>query len=263
MNVCRASCLPALCVLYTMTAASCNVNVILLCPGEEGEGGFEDGVAADDAEIGGAVGDVGRDVRSLGEEEAYFHLLVGEDQLSGVAVIGARRGDADLFKELKCRFRETPLGEGDRQIAHGSSLLPPALAGQGVHQVINGKSHADRRGVLPEVAEQVVVAPALGDGLSRAVGEGGEDHARVVVELAEKSEVVGDVSLHAGPGDPLFDLPKAVDGGRRPVIYGVGGRPVQHLAAPEELRQHDEGLAEGGRRLLRLEQLVHSEKVLI
>ena len=46
MNVCRASCLPALCVLYTMTAASCNVNVILLCPGEEGEGGFEDGVAA-------------------------------------------------------------------------------------------------------------------------------------------------------------------------------------------------------------------------
>ena len=79
---------------------------------------LEDRVAAHDADISSAVGDVGRHVRTFGQEKADAHFFICKDQLSRIRVVGAAGRDARFPEKLQCFTCQSPFRQGNRKITH-------------------------------------------------------------------------------------------------------------------------------------------------
>src|SRR6266511_2264918 len=93
---------------------------------------LEQHVLAGDAEIGGAVFDVRRHVRSADDDDRQVGPVRAEDQLTrGLRIVG--RHDAHRREQRQRFVEDAPLGQGERQRGHGANpgktaILPDADA---------------------------------------------------------------------------------------------------------------------------------------
>ena len=73
------------------------------------------------------------------------------------------------------------------------------LSGQGLQKIIHHDNKSDGGSFLPEVLQKIVITPALGNCIPDSIGVGLEDHASIIMVLAQKPQVKGNITFH-----PIF-----------------------------------------------------------
>ena len=87
-----------------------------------------------------------------------------------------------LFRQLQ-RVCEAVRLIDDQNAVRGDGG-EPLLPGEGLQQIVNQHHEADSGGLLPEVAQQLIVAAALCHRVAHAVGIGFKNDARIIIVLA-------------------------------------------------------------------------------
>ena len=87
-----------------------------------------------------------------------------------------------LFRQLQ-RICEAVRLIDDQNAVRGDGG-EPLLPGEGLQQIVNQHHEADSGGLLPEVAQQLIIAAALCHRVAHAVGIGFENDACIIIVLA-------------------------------------------------------------------------------